>query len=102
LRTKFDLQQPSARKSDQPQALLSSSVQSETLNPTLINEYVMTDQTSDLLEAVPIFRLVCPNSDELVGIEYHWNNGEAGILWRVDPIENFVRRPINGEEGQER
>lgn len=58
----------------------------------------MTDQTSDLLEAVPTFRLVCPNSDELVGIEYHWNNGEAGILWRTDPIDNFVRQPISGEE----
>ncbi|MCZ4354560.1 hypothetical protein O4H61_18745 [Roseovarius aestuarii] len=60
----------------------------------LTNERVMSDQPSDLLEAVPAFRLVCPNTGEVVGVEYYWNNGEAGILWRGDPIDNFVREPL--------
>ncbi|ARU01606.1 hypothetical protein [Yoonia vestfoldensis] len=54
----------------------------------------MNDNPSDLLEAVPVFRLVCPNTGEVVGVEYHWNNGEAGILWRADPIDNYVRQPL--------
>lgn len=54
----------------------------------------MNDLAPDLLEAIPTYRLICPDSGELAGIEYRWNNGEAGILWRGDPIDNFVRQPF--------
>lgn len=54
----------------------------------------MNDQPPWLLEAIPTYRLICPDSGELAGIEYRWNNGETGILWRGDPIDNFVRQPF--------
>lgn len=64
----------------------------------MIDERAMTDQQSDFLEATPAFKLICPESGELAGIEYRWNNGEAGILWRGDPIDNFVRQPFQNSD----
>lgn len=45
-------------------------------------------------EAVPICRLVCQETGEVVGIEYRWNTGEISVLWRGETSKAFVKRPI--------
>ena len=56
----------------------------------------MTSSKADLLEAVPVYRLVCSITDRTVGIEYRWNTGEVSILWRDSfrKEEDLVRQPI--------
>ncbi|MGB5862807.1 MAG: hypothetical protein WBG95_00745 [Sulfitobacter sp.] len=54
----------------------------------------MTSLEADLFEATPIYRLDCKTSGVIVGIEYRWNTGMVGVLWRDGTHENAVRVPI--------
>ena len=54
----------------------------------------MTSLKDNLLEAVPISRLVSESSGVTVGIEYCWNTGERAILWRDQADEDTIRLPI--------
>jgi hypothetical protein len=61
-------------------------------------EVILTSHKADPSEAVPINRLTCANSDNVVGIEYRWNTGKTSILWKSDPVDNFNRKPILSAE----
>lgn len=54
----------------------------------------MTSFKADLLEAKPAYRLACRITGTIVGIEYHWNTGEASVLWRDKVYDEVVRLPI--------
>jgi hypothetical protein len=58
----------------------------------------LTSHNANLLEAVPINRLVCETSGITVGIEYRWNTGELAILWRDTIREDSVRLPIENRD----
>lgn len=97
-RAQIHLQQHTARILHQSRLLLLFPCPRETLNWKLMCERAMTDPAPDLLEAIPVFKLICPESGELVGVEYHWNNGEIGVLWRGAPLNNLVRHPFQDSE----
>ena len=46
------------------------------------------------LEAQAKARLLCPKTNLVVGLEYLWNTGESSVLWRTEPIDEFIRVPI--------
>jgi hypothetical protein len=48
-----------------------------------------------MLEAVPINRLICKTTEQVVGIEYMWNTGEVSVLWCVATRPEIVRIAIN-------
>ena len=57
---------------------------------------------TELREATPLNRLVCRSNGVTVGIEYRWNTGEVGVLWRDEVFEDTLRVPIekrNRESG---
>lgn len=58
----------------------------------------MTSIKANLLEAVPIYRLICNITGVTVGIEYRWNTDETSILWRDGLCEDTVRQPITRQD----
>lgn len=48
-----------------------------------------------LFEAAPVYRLVCNTTGRTVGIEYLWESGEIGILWREEVDLEAKRVPID-------
>ena len=51
---------------------------------------------SEFMEAIPIYKLICPSSGATIGYEYRWNTGETAILWHGSAQENFIRITIGG------
>jgi len=48
------------------------------------------------LEAIPTHRIICGETDTLVGIAYRWNAGEVAVMWRGEPRTDVLWFPING------
>jgi len=61
----------------------------------------LTSHNANLLEAVPINRLVCETSGVTVGLEYRWNTGEVAVLWRGGARDDAVRRPIKNSDTED-
>jgi len=55
----------------------------------------LTSSKQNLLEATAIYRLICNTTGRTVGIEYRWESGEIGILWREEVDLEAKRVPIN-------
>lgn len=55
----------------------------------------MTSSKQNLLEATAMYRLICNTTGRTVGIEYLWESGEIGILWREEVDLEAKRVPID-------
>lgn len=58
----------------------------------------LTHIEDDLIEAVPIYKLLCPSTGALVGYEYRWNTGQLSILWLVAEIDGPIRISLRTDE----
>lgn len=46
------------------------------------------------LTGEPILRIICRNSDKLVGYLYRFNNGELLPMWLAGPVNDVRYEPI--------